>query len=76
MQPGERVTWRKRPDGGYGYAFDFPARFVRWAEFDRVVVDVVKADGSLARNKVCDASVRRSSDGAPLVTLRRMFATA
>lgn len=71
MQPGDRVTWRKRPKDAYGYSMDVPARFVRWGDFDRVVIDVVHADGHLIRAKVGDAAVRRTADGAPLVTLRR-----
>lgn len=71
MQPGERITWRHVPKGGYGYGMAVPARFVRWGGWDKVHIEVRKADGEIVRRTVVDAKLFREADGVCLVALRR-----
>lgn len=39
-EPGERVTYRHTPPGGYGFFRDLPATVVRLTATGRVTIDV------------------------------------
>lgn len=66
MKRGDLLVWRHTPRGGYGYSLTIRARFVAWGSFDRVRVEVEKADGEVVPRTIRDVCLVRVDDGVRL----------
>lgn len=55
FQPGDRVSWRYIPRGGYGYVLAIPA-IVRTLG-KRIGIDVLTVGGEIKRRYVCESSL-------------------
>lgn len=71
LQPGELLKWLHVPTDGYGYVLGVPVRFVRWADWGTVLVDVVKADGSTFKKRIDERQLVQVSTSRRLTGMQR-----
>lgn len=71
VQPGELLKWLHVPSDGYGYTLGVPVRFVKWAAWGTVLVDVVKADGSTFKKRIDERTLVQVSTGKRLTGMQR-----
>lgn len=76
LQKGERLKWWHQPKDGYGYTLAVPCRYVKFGDWNMVIVDVLKRDGALIRKKILATRLVRESDGVSLNLLRAETVTA